>query len=76
MAGICTKYGNNITTGVAEYVVDTASEVKDLPTTTSGGKGNFTAYTNPAVIGSTCICGNGGSSTTVYMLFTTGWQLM
>lgn len=73
MAGLCTYFAGRANTTIMEFVADEISEVQDLPTTTTYGKGVFEAYKQTAPMGSTCIVGNNGD-TKVFMLFSNGWQ--
>lgn len=73
MAGLCTYFAGRANTTIMEFVADEISEVQDLPTTTTYGKGVFEAYKQTAPMGSTCTVGNNGD-TKVFMLFSNGWQ--
>ena len=57
MAGVCTRYGDRANVGLMEFCCDEISEVQDAPTTTSKGKGVFSAYQQCAPMGSTLIVG-------------------
>ncbi len=76
MAGICTRYGDNVNVGLMEFACDSIDEVQDAPTTTEKGKGVFANYKQYAPMGSTLICGNEGGDVLVYMLFSFGWKQM
>ena len=73
MAGLCTYFAGRANTTIMEFVADEISEVQDLPTTTTYGKGVFEAYKQTAPMGSSCTVGNNGD-TKVFMLFSNGWQ--
>lgn len=73
MSGLCTYFAGRANTTIMEFVADEISEVQDLPTTTTYGKGVFEAYKQTAPMGSTCTVGNNGD-TKVFMLFSNGWQ--
>lgn len=74
MAGICTNFRGFANEDVCEFVCDTLQELNnDAPTTKKMGTGAFKGFNHYATIGSTCIVGNEGN-TSVYMLFSNGWQ--
>ena len=73
MSGLCTYFAGRANTTIMEFVADEISEVQDLPTTTTYGKGVFEAYKQTAPMGSTCTVGNNGDMK-VFMLFSNGWQ--
>ena len=73
MSGLCTYFAGRANTTIMEFVADEISEVQDLPTTTTHGKGVFENYKQCAPMGSTCTVGNNGD-TKVFMLFSNGWQ--
>ncbi len=70
---LCSEYGGQSNTIICGFVCDTVDEVKDLPTTTKKGSGNFASFDHYANIGSTVTIGNNGS-TKIMMLFSSGWQ--
>ncbi len=70
---LCSEYGGQPNTIICGFVCDTVDEVKDLPTTTKKGSGNFASFDHYANIGSTVTIGNNGS-TKIMMLFSSGWQ--
>lgn len=70
---LCSEYGGQPNTIICDFVCDTVDEVKDLPTTTKKGSGNFASFDHYANIGSTVTIGNNGS-TKIMMLFSSGWQ--
>ena len=74
MAGIVTRYGDRANVGLMEFCCDSVSEVQDAPTTTSKGKGVFSAYQQCAPMGSTLIVGNEGGDIMTFMLFSFGWK--
>ena len=74
MAGVCTRYGDRANVGLMEFCCDEISEVQDAPTTTSKGKGVFSAYQQCAPMGSTLIVGNEGGDIMTFMLFSFGWK--
>lgn len=51
MAGVLLKYGNDYNTPVAEFAVTQESDLQDLPTSTTSGKGIFEGM-NAVPIGS------------------------
>ena len=57
MSGLCTYFAGRANTTIMEFVADEISEVQDLPTTTTYGKGVFEAYKQTAPMGSTCTVG-------------------
>ncbi len=74
MSGLCTYFAGRANTTIMEFVADEISEVQDLPTTTTYGKGVFEAYKQTAPMGSTCTVGNQGGDVKIYMLFSFGWK--
>ena len=74
MAGVCTRYGDRANVGLMEFCCDEINEVQDAPTTTSKGKGVFSAYQQCAPMGSTLIVGNEGGDLMTFMLFSFGWK--
>ena len=41
---LCSEYGGQSNTIICGFVCDTVDEVKDLPTTTKKGSGNFASF--------------------------------
>ena len=74
MAGIVTRYGARANVGSMEFCRESVDEVQDAPTTTSKGKGVFSAYQQCAPMGSTLIVGNEGGDLMTFMLFSFGWK--
>ena len=77
MAGMLLRMGDKPNVNIMEFVVDSESEIKYLPTTNSKGSGAFannSSFNFIAPIGSTCIVGNEGGELLVYMLFSFGWK--
>ena len=74
MSGLCTYFAGRANTTIMEFVADEISEVQDLPTTTSHGKGVFEVYKQTAPMGSICTVGNQGGDVKIYMLFSFGWK--
>lgn len=74
MAGLCTYFAGRANTSIMEFVADEISEVQDLPTTTTHGKGVFEAYKQTAPMGSICTVGNPDADVKIYMLFSFGWK--
>ena len=74
MSGLCTYFAGRANTTIMEFVADEISEVQDLPTTTTYGKGVFEAYKQTAPMGSTCTDCNPDGDVKVYMLFSFGWK--
>ena len=74
MSGLCTYFAGRANTTIMEFVADEISEVQDLPTTTTYGKGVFEAYKQTAPMGSTCTVGKPDGDVRVYMLFSFGWK--
>ena len=75
MAGVAMKYGDRANIGFFEFVCDTIDEcVNEAPTTTSKGKGVFSAYQQFAPMGSTLVVGNEGGDIMTFMLFSFGWK--
>lgn len=83
MAGILAEIGGKPNIETCTFYVDSESEVKDLPTTTTHAKGNFAD--NPDFkmlppIGSICIVGKSDTDEEetggliIYILFTDGWK--
>lgn len=77
MAGSTIRISGQNNSDICEFVVDTIEEIKNLPTTTKKGTGDFEGvpgfgYIVP--IGSTCIVGNGDDDILIYMLFSNGWK--
>lgn len=71
---MCIRYGDRANVGIMEFVCDEISEVQDLPTTTTHGKGVFEAYKQTAPMGSICTVGNPDGDVKIYMLFSFGWK--
>lgn len=74
MAGICSHFRGKVNVDLAEFVVDTEDEVRDLPTTTEKGKGVFEKFDHLPPIGSICTVGNEGGDLIIYELFSFGWK--
>lgn len=75
MAGLLLKYGNEYNTPVAEFAITQESDLQDLPTATTSGKGAF-KNVNSVPIGSVCSFGdtNAGYVRT-FMLFDTWMEI-
>ena len=79
MAGTLLRIGDRPNTNICEFAVDAIDEVSLLPTTTSRGTGKFAddaSFKLYALMGSTCIVGNGDDEILTYMLFSNGWKKM
>lgn len=75
MAGIKSKYGDNYTASVSEYILTDEAEIADLPTTTSDAKGKFAndpSFKARPAIGSVCQVIT-ATELIVYMLGENGW---
>lgn len=79
MAGSLLRYAGKENPELCEFVVDSESELADLPSTTKIGTGIFEnnpSFDSFAPIGSVCIVGNEGGDLLIYMLFSFGWKLL
>lgn len=79
MAGNLMRKGQQYSTAVCEYAVDSVDEIEYLPTTTKRATGQFAddpRFSSCPPIGSICIVGNEGGDLLVYMLFSFGWKAL
>ena len=75
MAGALLKYGHDYNTPVAEFAVKQESDLQDLPTSTTPGKGIFKGI-NAVPIGSVCSFGDTTAGyVRTFMLFDTWMEI-
>ena len=79
MAGNLSTRSGSYNTSVCSFYVDREAEIAQLPTTTKKASGTFAD--NPdfdvfPALRSTCIVGNYGGETEVYILTSSGWKKM
>lgn len=74
MAVKCINFHGKENPDICEFVCDNLNELfSELPTITKKGTGEFANFDHYASLGSTAIVGNEGN-TSIYMLFSDGWQ--